>query len=1284
MDETNPYAKYRSAQPASATPEPTPEPEQPAEESADVSITLGERAVDIARGLVGGARDAIQETIDTGLIGMEAISGKVDELTGGNPEVTKQAYRDIKKRLTFSEVEQNTTGLGQITRSVTKFAIGFAGAGKLLRASKGFRALEAAEGTTKAAIAQRLAAQGAQGVVGDFVVSDPHEQRLADLAAEVPVVGDAIQEYLGTDENDSVAKGKLKAALEGLIVGTLVGGVVEGVVAVKAARKLRAEGKVAEAEAVIEEAAPKITKPFEKAGRDGVDITINPDQVSLTHTLSEAGQTRIPKDVSFVDTGLFNGQRRSSLINPGEEMIVARNAKGEDMGFLHVTPGPDGFSVRKVEVLPEFRKQGVARSLYGEAANRYGKYLGSTDQTPDGQALVAALKKSDPAIFGLDTPATVTKRMSDADREVFQEGLRRHVLHGTDLELPLQGPLNYSKFDSPDAVKQLMDDLVITTRDGLKNIGGVYKADKAKTLAMTEDMARIMGKDASDLYVELHAAAKSVEDLDSRLIAGKMLIKKVSDDLYEVAKRIDSMNGTDLDKLTFAHMSDILMTTMDNVAAIQKAGARTTGAGRIRINKGVTKANFADLLEKVGGEEYVKQLATRIRMADGDPAAVVAAVKGTPGTLDKITSVHNFIWMNGLLSGLKTTGVNLMSNAIQTVLMPGYRIVGGAMSGNKEQIAEGVYHYAALRSTLFDSWQMAKKAWTLNQSILDPANGSAEVIQRMQNPLNAEYLGQWVKTANEQIESVTGVKQGIDWLGTIIGAPGRFLNMQDELFKQINYRAHVMASARREAFKRGIKDPALVKEFIDTEVANAIGHMGQALDDKALLAAQQATFTQSLKAESWFHKLDGTMAQTLTEKLAQNTQHPILKGTILPFVKVPSNLMRTAWDMTPGLNLARKQFWADMAAGGEAKAMALGKMGVGGMLWGSAALLAYEGRITGGGPSDPDLRRQLGADWQPYSFVFYNEDGTREFVSFSRLDPFGVFFGLAADFAEIGGKVDGDHLDEVAVKLSLGLAKNISSKTYLRGLIDVLNTIGGDEPKAKSLVRSRLASYVPGIMQVFNTDDELKDLRGVMDGVRARIPGLSASVESKRDNFGEKIQPPMGWPFSAINPFTYYHTANDPVRKELADLARSDSEAQFALPKPVIGTKENGLDLREMRDPETGQSAYDRWLEILSKTELGGRTLHESMGDLFKSDVYKDARRAMGNGDEFYRESLATQLIQDKFDDYERVAWQYLLDERPNLREAILKLKEGQAVTRVEGAQAGTPLDQLRELAGQR
>lgn len=1283
------YGKQRQ-QNASATPAPTPEPEtpveEPEEEQADVSLTVGEHAVDIMRGLVGGARDSIQETIDTGLMGMETISGKVDELTGGRPEVTREAYAGLKKRMTFSEVEANKGNLGSITRSVTKFALGFVGAGKVLRVSKGFSALAATEGITKTAIGSRLAAQGVQGLVGDFIVSDPHEERLADLAADVPIVGEAIDNFLGADENDSAAVGKLKSALEGLIVGSLIGGVVEGAIAIKSARKLR-KGKVKETidgggdapdilesgsvadiearvKAMYEEATPRIVKPFEKAGKEGLEVS---------HTVG--GKYNIESAVEW------NGHRLDDMLeaNPNSTVIVAKDAHGNEVGSLWFDTAPEGgFNVRDIRT--KGKGTGAARELYYEARRiTGGPRRGGTEVTDQGKGMIARLKETDPDLFNEDTAASITKRMSKADHEIFQESLRRHITHGTDLDLPLQGETNWMKYDSPDSVLQLMDDLVITTRDGLKHIGGIYKPSKVKTLEMTKDLAKIMGKDSSELYVSLHQTAKAVEDLDSRLIAGKMLVRKVSTDLDALAKKIENLDGTDLDKGTFIRMSEVLVTALDNVAAIRTAGARTTRAGGMQITSSADRHSVAKLLEKVGGDEYVKTLAARIRMADGDPAGVVAAVKGTPGKIEKITSVHNYIWMNGLLSGLKTTGVNLSSNLIQTVLMPAYRMAGGAMMRDKDQIAEGFYQYQALRSTLFDSWAYAKKAWSSNSAILDPGNGSAEVLQRMKNPLNEEYLGSWVKKANEQVESVTTIKQGIDWLGTIIGAPGRFLNMQDEFFKQINYRAHVVASARRDAFKKGIKDAALVQEYIDTSVANSIGHMGQALDDPALLAAQQATFTQSLKAESWFHHQDGTQFRSITETIAQLSQHPLIKGTVLPFIKVPANLMRMAWDMTPGLNMLRKQYYADVAAGGERAAMAHGKMGVGSMLWGSAALLAYEERITGGGPADPELRRQLGPDWQPYSFVFNNADGTKSYLNYARLDPFGVFFGLAADFAEIGGKVDAEHLDEIALKLSLGIVKNISSKTYLRGLIDVLNVFNGDEPKVQALIRSRLASYVPSIMQVVNSDDELKDMRNVMDGVRSRIPGLSTSVESKRDNFGEKVQPAMGYPWNAINPFTFHTSTTDPVRKELADLARTDSEVQFSLPRPILGTKEHGLDLREMKDPKTGQSAYDRWLELLSATSL-----HAEMLELIQSDQYKADKATMGDGSKLYKGSLAVEQVQDLFGLHERDAFQSLLDERPELREAIQTMKEGQRAARVDGPSAGTPLDALREMAGQR
>jgi hypothetical protein len=271
---------------------------------------------------------------------------------------------------------------------------------------------------------------------------------------------------------------------------------------------------------------------------------------------------------------------------------------------------------------------------------------------------------------------------------------------------------------------------------------------------------------------------------------------------------------------------------------------------------------------------------------------------------------------------------------------------------------------------------------------------------------------------------------------------------------------------------------------------------------------------------------------------------------------------------------------------------------------------------------------------------------------------------------------------EAAGKMTMGLVKNLSSKTYLRALTDVLDAATGDENAFKKWFQSRAASYVPGIVQTMNPDDELKNIRGWFDGLRSRVPGWSNTLEARRDNFGEKVMPPMGYPYTSFNPFTFYRSTDDPVRKELAGLARNDIEAKFPLPTATFGPKGNEVDLREIKN-EKGQSAYDRWMELHSVMEIGGKTLHESMGELFATPAYKQAREALGLGDPTYRTSLATDLVRKQFDMYQTVTYAQLEKEFPGLREAALQFKVGQKTTRVQGSGTAPSIETIRGIAGQ-
>lgn len=88
---------------------------------------------------------------------------------------------------------------------------------------------------------------------------------------------------------------------------------------------------------------------------------------------------------------------------------------------------------------------------------------------------------------------------------------------------------------------------------------------------------------------------------------------------------------------------------------------------------------------------------------------------------------------------------------------------------------------------------------------------------------------------------------------------------------------------------------------------------------------------------------------------------------MLPFTRVPTNVFREMIYESPAAPI-RAQFWADIKAGGEARADAVGRLALGSMFWTGTAMLAAEGIITGKGPTDPVLAAQWKLDGnQPYS-----------------------------------------------------------------------------------------------------------------------------------------------------------------------------------------------------------------------------------------------------------------------------------------------------------------------------
>lgn len=811
---------------------------------------------------------------------------------------------------------------------------------------------------------------------------------------------------------------------------------------------------------------------------------------------------------------------------------------------------------------------------------------------------------------------------------------------GVAIEDTLSTFFNYRYMDSADTVKGSLDQLAEVMKPMVdKHVGGF-----PQTFDQVREMADWLNMKPDTLTALLSQQARAAEYMPSLVVAGKTWIQSLTRDIHQISKSIAAGTATDTAKVELARRQDILADLIGTLKAVQTSSARTTSAGRIRTADALTHEEIATLVSEIG-EDSFKVLSRKLNLTDGNPKAIISILEPTFG--QKAWGVLNEGWINGLLSGLGTHIVNFVGGTRNTLLYPSFRFVGGALTGDVRSMKIAMGQYAGLKDALFGSIEMAWRSLKTENSYVD---ASFHQIERERTWIKAETFGQ---------NGGDTLGQAIDFLGTAVRMPGRFLTSSDEFLKQMNYRASVHARARVEAYERGLSDEKLVPYFVDGEKRmisevdeyvldrkNEAFHprLEHGTDQAALKDARTATFTQPLKEATWYN------GPTLGEKLQQvAAEIPPVRHAVLPFVRVPVNIFREMIYESPAAPL-RAQFWQDMKAGGEARSDAIGRFTMGSLFWTGTAMLAAEGIITGKGPTDPVLQAQWKLDGkQQYSIKFagMGENGKDLWVDYSRLgDQWAGMLGIAADAAYVMAHVDERTQDQLAMTLTLSLANNLNSRGYLRSLTElsaVLSATGNPQgPGAvQRWLNSRAASYVPRVVDSLNPDDTMRDARTMIESIYARVPGLSSTLEAKVDNFGVPMAPQVGWPINEINPFKVSMTKLGSARKELSYWADSPVRAQFEIPSSVI---DGVVDLRQFKNSETGQTAWGRWMQLLTEPKFGGVSFEERMNEITSSDGYK-ALKAQGKEDPIFRKHPAVEFLRKQMGDHYEVAQKMMLAE---------------------------------------
>ena len=1191
--------------------QPTAAPVAPQQDSGGFLSTLG----DMVQGAANGVEEAINQTaatidsagtyledkFQTGRLVWEDKNndGKVDSLVPSwydyNQVQANKAELGQDMLTNFLEndlefVDDPTTMAGGITQGLSQFLTGFV-----------------ALGGGKTFVGSML-----KGAVVDATVFDPYEANLSSFLKENGWADNAITDALATDPNAPEWENRLRNSLEGGVVGTALEGVVRSVKFVATSRKATQE--IEELGQVSDETAAELDQAHEEA-------------VAAEEDLAK------PKGLEAQPDGTFKAPDGTTYKPEGEQLVEQPKPAADpevqtdapQMGDAPTAPTRDEQLKANLEeqVKPEIIKPKPKVELI--------------DRERLGQALDRA------------------EAMGDFELRNIDEGGWFNLGR-------MEGPVEAAKII--DSFQTVLADSKTAARMGL---------DKPEThdQVIRQSLKYIAGNTGTDvnkLIRDLNVSETMSRDMAARIVAGKMALQSTGREITKMAQKLKAaVNSGDATENMDRQLIDLMQTHMElqaNVKGLQTAAARATSAGRI-VTKDALSSDTLDTLSAFGGSKRVRRIAQQLALVTDDAKRSKSIRKVMER---KWLRVLNEYWINQILSGPTTHALNITSNTINMVVRPGERAVGALFNLDGAEAVKAFKQYQFMASYFKDSIVMAAKAGWNHRPILDEAvkfdTAQGETVQRA---ISAEYLG--VKPGK--------IGSTIDAVGKMLTMSSRALATEDEFFKQLTFRSHLKADLVAEAarmtdadlkksgyatrdefieaeFERAfmtkisaeeawqeavllgkvVDDPKVKEEFINRSIGTA--NEGNARAMAALNEARSTTFTNPLQPGTMSHSF-----QTMANK------HPVLRQ-ITPFIQTPMNIMQQAWDRTPGLNLMREQYRADLKSADPAvRAQAKGKMVMGVATYTALTALAIDGRITGGGPTDPKRAAlyRNSPNWQPYSINIGTAEKP-EWISYQRMDPWTTAFGIVGDISEMiemGQMADSDAADVISMTIA-AIGNNIMSKTYLQGIADTVEIMNSkDRPwEVTGFLQQRGASMLP-FSSLTNQlgagfDDNLREVRSYVD----RLKQQSGIM---RDQLPLKYDWVTGQPLETPEKSLGYIAV-----KQMSEEDRQAAEIYTEMRK--IGARWSGAERKISGVTLTGEQ-YQRWNQLMGEVKLGGMTLSDRLYKTIKTDRYNQG------GDDYNlvttQESHRYIMLGRVISKYRQITRKMLMKEYPELRQAVIE-----------------------------
>jgi hypothetical protein len=727
-----------------------------------------------------------------------------------------------------------------------------------------------------------------------------------------------------------------------------------------------------------------------------------------------------------------------------------------------------------------------------------------------------------------------------------------------------------------------------------------------QTFGDIKELADEVGSGVASLK-ELYA---DTDNLSARVLSHRILLAASAEHVNKLARL--AMTG-DVDAILSMRKHVALHASIQGqVKGIQTEVARALGQFRISassVDLSINERNI--LIEAMGGHKANMDFAAKLSMIS-DPKRLAAITR--KGSLARNQDALYEAWINGLLSSPVTHMVNVMGNTLVAIASPTERLAAAAIGTVLRSGKEGVQHGEAtaylfgMMEGLKDTLRITKEGMDAlktagSTAVRGDFKGAKEVLRDNRD----EFGSSWNAFATDMpvldnmafgtrefdkqepaisaeafnIETSGVLGHFVDGLGTVLRTPGRMLTTADELFKSIHYRGELKAQAYRISTGEGLTGEAKFQR-----IAQLIDEPPPELSTQALQAARIGTFTSPLGKGGLM--LQGAVQATPGARY------------IMPFIRTPVNIMKYAGVRTPGLNLLAESVRTELKAGGARRDMVLAKTAIGGSLYALGATLAAQGLITGGGEKDRSAENLGGI--MPYAVKLGDK-----YYAYNRTDPYGMFLGLAADVTAISGQTDEATVGDLASAAVLALSRNVVSKSYLSGLVSLIEGITNPETHGEAFIQKFASSFVPlsAMSGVARREEDplMREVWSITDAVVNRIPGLSKSLPPRLNIFGEEVKYGGGLGPDWVSPIYTSVAATEPAAVEIARL-----NLDLRAPPKAIGGGSGmpGIDLTAVQ--------YHRLMQLVGEgfkpdvTELVASKDYQELPEDPSNTVYVEAK----------------------------------------------------------------------------